>query len=54
MINQCSSYFKIFVVHKKILNLLKGLQNLLHFNNDIMFKHMETNVAREINVTGNW
>jgi hypothetical protein len=34
------------------LNLLQGLKNLHHFNNDIMFTQVVVDVAGEINVMG--
>jgi hypothetical protein len=39
---------------KIFLNLLKGLGNLHHFNNDIMFTQVVVDVVGEINVTGKW
>jgi hypothetical protein len=50
MINYHSSYLKVFVLHDDILNLLQGLQNLLHFNNGIIFTQVAADVAGEINV----
>jgi hypothetical protein len=45
MINHCSPYFKVAGLHDDILNLLQGLQNHHHFNNDNMFTQVVVDVA---------